>query len=81
VYPELRKIAQRCLSGERPQHTIQATALVNEAYLRLVDIQQMQWQNRAHFFAVSASIMRRILVDDARAGFREARGRISPLGL
>jgi RNA polymerase sigma factor (TIGR02999 family) len=62
VYPELRMIARRCLSGERPQHTIQATALVHEAYLRLVDIQQIQWQDRAHFFAVSARIMRRILV-------------------
>jgi RNA polymerase sigma factor (TIGR02999 family) len=74
VYPELRKIAQRCLSGERPQHTIQATALVHEAYLRLVDIQQIQWQDRAHFFAVSARIMRHILVDYARAGHSAKRG-------
>jgi RNA polymerase sigma factor (TIGR02999 family) len=67
VYPELREIAHRCLSGERPDHTIQATALVHEAYLRLVDIKRVQWQDRAHFFAVGARLMRRVLVDDARA--------------
>jgi RNA polymerase sigma factor (TIGR02999 family) len=74
VYPELRKIAQRCLRGERPQHTIQTTALVHEAYLRLFDIQQIPWQDRAHFFAVSARIMRHILVDYARAGHSAKRG-------
>ena len=67
VYPELRAIARRCLSRERADHTIQTTALVNEAYLRLVDIKQMKWQDRAHFFAVGARIMRRVLVDYARA--------------
>jgi RNA polymerase sigma factor (TIGR02999 family) len=67
VYPELRDIARRCLSGERPDHTIQATALVHEAYLRLVDIRQVRWQDRAHFFAVGARVMRRVLVDYARA--------------
>jgi RNA polymerase sigma factor (TIGR02999 family) len=67
VYPELRVIARRCLSRERADHTIQTTALVNEAYLRLVDIKQMKWQDRAHFFAVGARVMRRILVDYARA--------------
>lgn len=67
VYPELRRIAYRCLSGERPEHTLQATALVNEAYLRLVDIHRMQWKDRAHFFAVGARIMRRVLVDHARS--------------
>jgi RNA polymerase sigma factor (TIGR02999 family) len=67
VYPELRGIARRCLSRERPNHTIQATALVHEAYLRLVDIKEIQWQDRAHFLAVGAKIMRRILVDYARA--------------
>jgi RNA polymerase sigma factor (TIGR02999 family) len=67
VYPELRNIARRCLSRERPDHTIQATALVHEAYLRLVDIKQVQWQDRAHFFAVGARVMRRILVDYSRA--------------
>jgi RNA polymerase sigma factor (TIGR02999 family) len=67
VYPELRDIARRCLSGERPDHTIQATALVHEAYLRLVDIRRVRWQDRAHFFAVGARVMRRVLVDYARA--------------
>jgi len=67
VYPELRDIARRCLSGERAGHTIRATALVHEAYLRLVDIRQIQWQHRAHFFAVGARVMRRVLVDHARA--------------
>jgi RNA polymerase sigma factor (TIGR02999 family) len=67
VYPELRDIARRCLQRERIEHTIQATALVHEAYLRLVDIKQIQWQDRAHFFAVGARVMRRVLVDYARA--------------
>ena len=67
VYPELRDIARRCLSRERPAHTIQATALVHEAYLRLVDIKQVGWQDRVHFLAVGARVMRRILVDYARA--------------
>lgn len=74
VYPELRKIAHRCLTGERPGHTLQATALVNEAYLRLVDIHSMQWRDRAHFFAVGARIMRRILVDHARSKGYAKRG-------
>ena len=74
VYPELRKIAQRCLGGEHSGHTIQATALVHEAYLRLIDIERIDWQNRAHFFAVSAGIMRRILVDYARARHCAKRG-------
>ncbi len=67
VYDELRRLARRSMGGERAGHTLQATALVNEAYLRLVDINQVQWQNRAHFFAMSARLMRRILVDFARA--------------
>lgn len=67
VYPELRDIARRCLSRERPDHTIDATALVHEAYLRLVDIKRIQWKDRAHFFAVGARVMRRVLVDYARA--------------
>jgi len=67
VYPELRRIAHRCLAGERPGHTLQSTALVNEAYLRLVDIHSMEWHDRAHFFAVGARIMGRILVDHARS--------------
>jgi hypothetical protein len=54
------------MTGERPDHTLQASALVNQAYLKLVDVRQMQWQNRAHFFGVSAELMRRILVDFGR---------------
>jgi len=66
VYDELRRLAHRYMSHERPGHTLQTTALVNEAYLRLVGWREVQWQNRAHFFAVSAQMMRRILVDFAR---------------
>jgi RNA polymerase sigma-70 factor (ECF subfamily) len=66
VYDELRRLAWYYLRGERPNHSLQATALVNEAYLRLVDYKRMRWENRAHFFAVSAQLMRRILVDHAR---------------
>ena len=66
VYEELRRLARRYLRGERAGHSLQATALVNEAYVRLVDYKRMQWQNRAHFFAVSAQLMRRILVEHAR---------------
>ena len=66
VYEELHRIAHRYMSRERPDHSLQTTALVNEAYLRLIDVRQVQWQNRAHFFAISARIMRRILVDFAR---------------
>jgi len=66
VYDELHRLAHRYLERERPGHTLQTTALVNEAYIRLVDYKRMQWQNRAHFLAVSAQVMRRILVDHAR---------------
>jgi RNA polymerase sigma-70 factor (ECF subfamily) len=66
VYDELRRLAGYYLHRERPGHSLQATALVNEAYLRLVDCKRMRWENRAHFFAVSAQLMRRILVDHAR---------------
>ncbi|MFL6334690.1 MAG: sigma-70 family RNA polymerase sigma factor [Pyrinomonadaceae bacterium] len=66
VYDELRRLARRYMSRERPGHTLQTTALVNEAYLRLVNWRDVRWQNRAHFFAVSAQMMRRILVDFAR---------------
>jgi RNA polymerase sigma-70 factor (ECF subfamily) len=66
VYDELRRLAGHYLRGERTGHSLQATALVNEAYLRLVDYKRMRWENRAHFFAVSAQLMRRILVDHAR---------------
>jgi len=74
VYGELRRIAKRCLAGERAGQTLQATALVNEAYLRLVDVRQVNWQNRAHFLAMSARLMRRILVDVARSKRYQKRG-------
>ena len=66
VYRELRRLAGRSLRSERGDHTLQATALVHEAYLKLVDQRRVRWQNRAHFFAVAAGLMRRILVDHAR---------------
>src|SRR6266699_1504586 len=66
VYNELRRLARHYLNGERTDVSLQTTALVNEAYLRLVDYKRMRWKNRAHFFAVSAQLMRRILVDHAR---------------
>ena len=66
VYDELHRLARRYMKGERSGHSLQTTALVNEAYMRLVDYERMQWQNRAHFFAVSAKLMRRILVEHAR---------------
>jgi len=79
VYAELRRLAAHYLRGERPDHTLQPTALVHEAYLRLTKLREMDWQSRSHFFATAATVMRRILVDHARAqqadkreGFREA---------
>ena len=66
VHQELRRLARRYLMGERAGHSLQTTALVNEAYMRLVDYKRMQWQDRAHFLAVSAQLMRRILVEHAR---------------
>jgi RNA polymerase sigma-70 factor, ECF subfamily len=66
VYEELRRLARRYMRGERAGHSLQTTALVHEAYMRLVDYTRMQWQDRAHFFAVSAVVMRRILVEHAR---------------
>ena len=66
VHRELRRIAGRCMAGEPAGHTLQATALVNEAYLRLIDAREVDWRDRAHFFALSARVMRRILVDHAR---------------
>lgn len=74
VHSELRRIAQRQMSQERPGHTLQATALVNEAYLKLAGQQGFDWQNRAHFFAVCAQVMRHILIDHARAHARDKRG-------
>src|ERR1044072_4232300 len=74
VHAELRRIARRQMSHERPGHTLQATALVNEAYLKLAGQQSFEWQNRAHFFAVCAQVMRHILIDHARAHARDKRG-------
>ena len=74
VYQELRALAQRYMRHERPDHTLQATALVNEAYVRLIDVNRIQWQNRAHFLAVAAQTMRRILVEFARQRHRQKRG-------
>ncbi len=74
VYAELHRQASRYLRRERADHTLQATALINEAYLKLVDQREVRWQNRAHFFAVAAQAMRRIMVDYARGRNREKRG-------
>src|SRR5262252_9253151 len=74
VYSELRRLAAQRLHHERRDHTLQPTALVHEAYIRLVDQRRVQWQNRAHFYGVAAHIMRRILVDRARARKADKRG-------
>jgi RNA polymerase sigma-70 factor (ECF subfamily) len=74
VHRELRQLAQRRMAGERPGHLLQPTALVNEVYMRLVDIRQVRWQDRSHFFAMTACLMRRILVDAARAQKNRKRG-------
>jgi RNA polymerase sigma factor (TIGR02999 family) len=74
VYEELRRLAKRQMGRERPDHTLQTTALIHEAYLRLVDIRNVHWQNRAHFFALCARLMRRILVDFARSRRYAKRG-------
>jgi len=78
VYDELRRIARRYTERESVGHPLQATALVHEAYIRLIDARQVQWQNRAHFYAVSANLMRRILVDYARSHKYVKRGGGSP---
>ncbi len=74
VYQEFCKLARSYLRAERPEHTLQPTALVNEAYLRLVDQKNVRWQNRRHFFGIAAQLMRRILVDHARKRQSEKRG-------
>ena len=74
VYGELRRVAHRRMRDERRGHVLQTTALINEAYLRLIDINRVRWQNRAHFYAVSAQVMRRILVDAARERDAQKRG-------
>jgi RNA polymerase sigma factor (TIGR02999 family) len=78
LYQELRALAQRHLRRERPNHTIQRTALVHEAFLRLVSQKAVDWQSRAHFFALASSLMRRILVDHARARLAAKRGGAQP---
>ena len=74
VHDELRKIARRCMRVERPDSSLQATALLHEAYLRLVDVRRVNWRNRVHFLAMSARVMRRVLVDAARARQYRRRG-------
>jgi len=74
VYDELHRLARRYMSRERKGHTLQTTALINEAYVRLVDQRSVQWANRSHFFAISAQIMRRILIDHARRNAYAKRG-------
>lgn len=74
VYDELRRQASRYLKGERAGHTLQTTALINEAYMKLVDKDEIEYENRSHFFAIAANAMRRILVDYARTRKREKRG-------
>ena len=74
VYDEMRRLARIHLAKERPGHTLQPTALVNEAYLRLVDQTRVDWQNRSHFYGIAASMMRRVLIDHARAHAAEKRG-------
>jgi RNA polymerase sigma factor (TIGR02999 family) len=78
VYEELRRIAGRYLSRESPSHTLQSTALVHEAYFKLIGQRRVQWQNRAHFFGIAAQMMRRILVDHARHQHRDKRGGPAP---
>ncbi|MGC2660149.1 MAG: ECF-type sigma factor [Bryobacteraceae bacterium] len=78
VYQELRRIAGRCMQNERPGRTIQTTALVHEAYLKLIDVKNVDWQHRAHFFALSAQVMRRILLDRARRRVAVKRGGAMP---
>jgi RNA polymerase sigma factor (TIGR02999 family) len=82
VYQELHRVARRCMAGQKPGHPLQTTDLVNEAYLRLVNCAQMNWQHRAHFFAMSAQLMRRILIDIARSrGYQKRGGGVGPLSL
>jgi RNA polymerase sigma-70 factor (ECF subfamily) len=77
LYHELHKLARHHLGGERPDHTLQPTALVHEAYLRLAGQERVHWQNRAHFFGIASQLMRRILVDYARSRHAEKRGGLS----
>jgi len=82
IYEELRRLAHSYIRGERKGHTLQTTALVNEAYLRLLDCSRVNWQNRAHFLAVSAQLMRRILIDYARSrGYQKRGGAMEKISL
>src|SRR5262244_224976 len=74
VYQKLRRLARHYMAGQKPGHTLQATALVNEAYVKLIDCQQVNWKDRAHFFAISAQMMRRVLVEFARSRQYQKRG-------
>src|SRR5262245_17180181 len=74
VYDESHRLARQCMGRERVGHTLQTTALVNEAYLRLANSSRVQWQDRAHFFAIAAQLMRRVLVDEARKRLYQKRG-------
>jgi RNA polymerase sigma-70 factor (ECF subfamily) len=79
VYGELRRLAGAYMRRERPEHTLQATALVHEAYIKLVNQRSVDWQSRSHFFGIAAQLMRRILIDHARAHLREKRGGANPV--
>ena len=82
VYKELHRVAHRCMAGQRPGHPLQTTELVNDVYLRLVDCGHMNWQDRAHFLAMSAQLMRRILIDFARSrGYQKRGGGVLHLSL
>jgi RNA polymerase sigma factor (TIGR02999 family) len=82
VYPELRRLASSCMRRERPDHTLQTTALVHEAYMRLAGQEQVHWETRSHFFALAAQVMRHILVDHARSARRAKRGSgVPPMSL
>src|SRR5260370_28843889 len=78
IHAELRRLARHYMRRERPGHTLQTSALVNEAYLRLIDQKNVRWQNRAHFFGIAAQLMRRILIDHARNHARTKRGGGAP---
>ncbi len=82
IYAELRRLAHIYMARERPGHLLQTSALINEAYLRLIDAQDVEWQNRAHFFAIAANLMRRTLVEFARArGASKRRGELHKISL
>src|SRR5262245_42065981 len=82
VHGELRRLARRHMRDERADHTLQTTALINEAYVRLIDIRRLRWQDRAHFFAMASRLMRRVLVDHARArGYKKRGGAARKLSL